>query len=104
MLAVIKTGGKQYIVREGDVIEVEKIESKPGEKIDFFDVLLVGDEKKAEIGTPLVSGAKVEAEVLAQKKAKKIRVFKMKSKKKYRRTRGHRQQLTQVKILAIKAK
>jgi large subunit ribosomal protein L21 len=103
MLAVIRTGGKQYIVKEGDIILVEKIPEEAGKKVDL-ETLLVGDEKEVKIGTPIVEGAKVEGEILTQKKAKKIRVFKMKSKKKYRRTRGHRQQLTEVKIVKIKAK
>jgi len=102
-LAVIKTGGKQYIVKEGDVLDVEKLAAEGGKKVEFAEVLLVGDEKRVEVGTPIVEGAVVVAEVMAQKKAKKIRVFKMESKKGYRRTHGHRQQLTQVKILAIKA-
>jgi len=102
MLAVIKTGGKQYIVREGDVLDVEKLPAEAGKKVEL-EAMLAGDEKKVDIGTPVLEGAKVEAEVLAQKKAKKIRVFKMHSKKKYRRTRGHRQQMTRVKILSIKS-
>ena len=84
MFAIIKTGGKQYKVSEGDVIKVEKIEAEAGDKIEFDQVLMVaGDDVK--VGSPVVEGAKVSAEVLDQKKDKKIVIFKFKAKKNYRK-------------------
>ncbi|MEA3354918.1 MAG: 50S ribosomal protein L21 [Patescibacteria group bacterium] len=99
--AVIKTGGKQYKVSEGDVIKVEKLKAKPKEKITFKDVYLLVDGTEVEIGQPLVKGVKVTAQVLDQQKDKKIRVVKFKAKSKYRRVQGHRQRLTVLKILKI---
>ena len=102
MFAIIKTGGKQYKVSEGDVIKVEKIEAKSGDKIEFDQVLMVaGDDVK--VGSPVVEGAKVKAEVLDQKKDKKIVIFKFKAKKNYRKKKGHRQPYTLVKIEKIDA-
>jgi large subunit ribosomal protein L21 len=97
MYAVIKTGGKQYKVSEGDVIEIEKVNED--KKVTFDEVLMAGDK----IGAPTVSGAKVEAEVIEQKKAPKILVFKKKRRHNYRRKVGHRQLLTVVKITKITA-
>lgn len=99
-IAVIKTGGKQYKVAEGDKIQIEKIEGKEGEKIDFKDVLLVADEKGTEvkIGDPLVKGAKVSGVIEKQYKDKKITVIKYKAKVRYKRKKGHRQQKSLVKI------
>ncbi|MDU2897700.1 MAG: 50S ribosomal protein L21 [Finegoldia magna] len=102
MFAIIKTGGKQYKVSEGDVIKVEKIEAEAGDKIEFDQVLMVaGDDVK--VGSPVVEGAKVSAEVLDQKKDKKIVIFKFKAKKNYRKKKGHRQPYTLVKIERIDA-
>lgn len=101
--AVIKTGGKQYLVKSGDVLDIEKIEKKKGTAFDFKDVLLVTDSKTTKIGKPKVSGAKVKAEVLEQFKDKKIHIIKYKPKTRYRRHTGHRQQLTKVKIGTITA-
>lgn len=102
MFAIIKTGGKQYKVSEGDVIKVEKIEAEAGDKIEFDQVLmLAGDDVK--VGSPVVEGAKVSAEVLDQKKDKKIVIFKFKAKKNYRKKKGHRQPYTLVKIEKIDA-
>lgn len=102
MFAIIKTGGKQYKVSEGDVIKVEKIEAEAGDKIEFDQVLMVaGDDVK--VGSPVVQGAKVSAEVLDQKKDKKIVIFKFKAKKNYRKKKGHRQPYTLVKIEKIDA-
>lgn len=102
MFAIIKTGGKQYKVSEGDIIKVEKIEAKAGDKIEFDQVLMVaGDDVK--VGSPVVEGAKVSAEVLDQKKDKKIVIFKFKAKKNYRKKKGHRQPYTLVKIEKIDA-
>lgn len=102
MFAIIKTGGKQYKVSEGDVIKVEKIEAQSGDKIEFDQVLMVaGDDVK--VGSPVVEGAKVSAEVLDQKKDKKIVIYKFKAKKNYRKKKGHRQPYTLVKIEKIDA-
>ena len=101
MYAVIKTGGKQYRVQQGDVIFIEKIDSQADEAVTFEEVLLVGDGETAKIGTPVVEGAKVEGKVLAQVKAKKIVVYKYKAKKNERKKQGHRQPYTKVEITAI---
>ena len=100
--AVVRTGGKQYKIAEGDVIEVEKLNA---EKDFIFDkVLLYIADGVVEIGTPLVEGITVKASVIAQIKGEKIRVSKYKAKVRYRRVTGHRQQLTQVKIESITGK
>lgn len=101
MFAVIKTGGKQYVVKEGDVLSIEKLEVEAGQKIIFEDVLLVETDGKTIIGTPIVAESVVVAEVLKNFKDEKVLVFKKKRRKQYRRTRGHRQQLTEVKIIKI---
>ena len=102
MFAIIKTGGKQYKVSEGDVIKVEKIEAEAGDKIEFDQVLMVaGDDVK--VGSPVVEGAKVSAEVLDQKKDKKIVIFKFKAKKNYRKKKGHRQPFTRLEVTKIEA-
>jgi len=101
MFAIIKTGGKQYRVQEGDVLEVEKLPAEASQKFHFSQVLLIQDEKDTLIGTPFVEKALVRAEVLENFKDEKILVFKKKRRKQYRRTRGHRQELTRVKIERI---
>lgn len=98
MLAIIKTGGKQYIVEPGKIIETEKIDKKEGEEIIFSDVLLIQKGKSLKIGNPFVKGAKVIGKVLEQKKGKKVIVFKFKPKKRYKKKKGHRQLITKVKI------
>ncbi len=104
MYAIIKTGGKQYKVKSGDLVEVEKLDAEVGAKVNFAEVLAVGEEGGAlNVGSPLVAGASVEAEVVDQFRAKKVWAFKMKRRKGYRRTIGHRQNLTRVKIGDIKA-
>ena len=104
MYAIIKTGGKQMTVKTGDIVEIEKINSKAGEEVVFSEVLAVGEEGgKLNVGTPVVEGATVTAKVIEQFRAKKIVVFKMKRRKGYRRTKGHRQSMTRVEIGAIKA-
>jgi large subunit ribosomal protein L21 len=102
MLAVIKTGGKQYIVEPGTKLKVEKLEKSEGETIVFSDVLLTEDNGKVEIGSPIVKGAKVEAKILKQDKFEKVIVFKYKPKKRYKRKIGHRQPFTEIEILSIK--
>ena len=101
MYAVIKTGGKQYRVQQGDVIFVEKIDAQADEQVTFEEVLLVGNGDETKIGTPVVAGAKVEGKVLAQVKAKKVVVYKYKAKKNERKKQGHRQPYTKVEITAI---
>lgn len=101
MLAVIKTGGKQYIVQPGDKLKVEKLDIKEGKDIFFSDVLLLQKDKKTEIGTPTVKGAKVTASFLGSAKGEKLIIFKYKSKKRYKRKIGHRQNFTEVQIKSI---
>ena len=102
MYAIIKTGGKQYKVSEGDLVRVEKLPYEVGDTVEFDEVLLVaGDEVK--VGSPVIENAKVTATVEDQNKAKKIVVFKYKPKKMYRKKHGHRQPYTLVKIDSIKA-
>jgi large subunit ribosomal protein L21 len=99
--AVIKTGGKQYRVAEGETIQVEKLSGNPGDKVEFSDVLMfAGDAPK--FGKPLVEGAKVEGEIVAQTRGEKLIVFKFRRRKRYRRKAGHRQWLTAVRITSVK--
>ena len=101
--AVILTGGKQYRVAEGDVIFVEKLCAEAGETVKFDSVLAVIDDESSVFGTPVIEGASVSANVLKNGKSKKIRVYKMKPKKGYRRTQGHRQPYTKLQIETINA-
>lgn len=101
--AIIVTGGKQYRVAEGDVIFVEKLDVEAGETVKFDRVLAVIDEDKAVFGTPVVENAVVSGNVVKNGKSKKIRIYKMKPKKGYRRTQGHRQPYTKVEITKIEA-
>ena len=101
MYAIIKTGGKQYRVNEGDVISVEKLDVASGEKVVFDEILVVSNNGELQIGAPVVSGAKVEGTVVQQGKEKKVVVFKYKPKKDYRKKQGHRQPFTKIKIEKI---
>ena len=101
MYAVIVTGGKQYRVKEGDVLSIEKLEVEPEQQVDFDQVLLIEDGKKILVGTPVLGGAVVRAVVLETYKDDKVVVFKKKRRKQYRRTKGHRQQLTKVRVEGI---
>jgi large subunit ribosomal protein L21 len=101
MYAVIKTGGKQHRVSEGDVVVVEKINGGKGDAVVFDQVLMVEKEGDIRIGRPVVEGAKVTGEILSQTKAAKLIVFKMKKRKGYHKKNGHRQQLTSMKIREI---
>ena len=101
MYAIIKTGGKQYRVREGATIFVEKLKREVDAAVVFDEVLAVGSEGNLKIGTPVVEGAKVTGKVIAQGKEKKILVFKYKAKSNYRRRQGHRQPFTKVVIEKI---
>jgi len=103
MYAIIKTGGKQYMVNEGDELVVEKLDVESGAKVVFEEVLAVGDNGELKVGSPMVAGAKVEATVVANGRAKKVIVFKYKPKKDYRKKQGHRQPFTRVKIEKINA-
>jgi len=99
--AIIKTGGRQFRVAEGDTIDVDLLDVEPGKTATFSDVLMFADGKNVTHGNPLVSGAKVTVEVLEQRKDKKVIAFKYKRRKGYHRTVGHRRKLTRVKIKSI---
>ena len=101
MFAVLNTGGKQYKVSQGDLIEVEKLESDVGDKVTLSQVLMVGEGERVEVGSPYVSNCKVTGEVVEQGKGAKIIIFKKKRRKNYRRKNGHRQLFTQLKITEI---
>ena len=101
--AIIVTGGKQYRVAEGDVLFIEKLNAEAGDTVTFDRVLAILDGDNANFGAPTVSGATVTAKVEKQGKGKKIRVYKMKPKKGYRRTQGHRQPYTKVTVQTINA-
>ncbi|MGI6239518.1 MAG: 50S ribosomal protein L21 [Christensenellales bacterium] len=103
MYAVIQTGGKQYRVRQGDVIFIEKLDNQAGDMVSFDEVLFVSKDDGAMIGTPTVPGAKVEGKVLSQVKGRKIVVYKFKAKKNVRKKQGHRQPYTKVEITAVNA-
>ncbi|MDG1463156.1 MAG: 50S ribosomal protein L21 [Gammaproteobacteria bacterium] len=102
MYAVFKTGGKQYRAAKGDTLQIEKLPVAEGDKISFDEVLMVGEGADIKIGTPLVSGGKVEAKVIALGKTKKVDVVKFKRRKNYLRMGTHRQQFTLVEITGIK--
>jgi large subunit ribosomal protein L21 len=101
MFAIIRTGGKQYRVGIGDVIEVEKLAAEAGNPVAFDEVLMVGGDDSYQVGRPLVEKASVTGEVVEQFRSEKVLVFKHKKRKNYRRTNGHRQDLTRVKITGI---
>ena len=103
MYAVIETGGKQYQVKEGDVVFIEKLSAEADETVTFDKIVAVGADDGIKIGTPYVHGAKVEAKVIKNGKSKKITVFTYKPKKSEKRKQGHRQPYTQVRIEAVKA-
>lgn len=103
MYAVIKTGGKQYKVAKDDVILVERLDGEPGKTVEIGDVLMIGGADGTKVGTPLVTGAKVTAEVVEQTRGDKVIVFKKKRRHNYRRKKGHRQDLTRLKITDIAA-
>lgn len=94
MYAVIKTGGKQYKVSEGDTLNIEKIDGEKGNEVVFEEILMISGEGDIKVGTPYVTGAKITGEIVAQTKGSKIKVFKMKRRKGYRKKTGHRQELT----------
>ena len=103
--AVIQTGGKQYKVKTGEIIKIEKLEnSKPETKVEFKEILAYGDEKKIELGLPTISGAKVEADLLKNSKNRTILIFKKRRRKNSRRKNGHRQQFSLIRINKIFSK
>jgi len=101
MIAIIKTGGKQYKVSLGDKIKVEKIDTKEGETVTFSEVLFLGDDNDVTIGTPMIKGASVKAKVLAQGRHDKLWGIKHKAKKRYKVKYGHKQPYTEVEITQI---
>jgi large subunit ribosomal protein L21 len=101
MQAVIKTGGKQYSVNKGDVIEVELLDGNPGDVVEFKEVLLVADEGGTTVGSPVVDSAVVRAKILGTKKGEKLVVFKFRRRKDFRKKTGHRQKFTSVEITDI---
>jgi large subunit ribosomal protein L21 len=101
MYAVIKTGGKQYRVSAGEKLKVERIPADVGAEVVLDQVLMVSDGEQLAIGSPLISGASVQATVLAQGRGVKLRIFKMKRRKHYRKTQGHRQDYTEIRIDGI---
>lgn len=102
MFAVVKTGGKQYKVAQGDIIQVEKLPAEVGKSVDLAEVLLLADNGKVTVGAPFVANAKVSAEVVAQDRSQKLIVFKKKRRQNYRRKNNHRQEFTVLKITGIK--
>lgn len=103
MFAIVKTGGKQYKVAAGDLVQVEKLPVEAGKPVELSEVLMVCDAGKATVGSPLVKGAVVKAEVVSQKRTGKLIVFKKKRRQNYRRRNNHRQEYTVLKITGIKA-
>ncbi len=101
MYAVIRTGGKQYKVAPEDVLQIEKIEGAAGDAVQFPDVLMIAGEGEPTVGAPLIAGAAVSAEVVEQGRGPKVIIFKKRRRQNYRRKRGHRQDLTTVRILDI---
>ncbi len=103
MFAVVKTGGKQYKVAQGDVIQVEKLPGEAAAKVELGEVLMLCDGAKVTVGTPLITGAKVVAEIVAQDRTGKLIVFKKKRRQNYRRKNHHRQEFTVLKVTEIQA-
>ena len=103
--AVIKTGGKQYKVKAGEILKIEKLQdSKPNSKVEFSEILAYGDDKSIEIGAPTVSGAKVEAELIENSKNRTILIFKKRRRHNSRRKNGHRQEFSKIRINKIYSK
>jgi large subunit ribosomal protein L21 len=103
MYAVIKTGGKQYRVSSGEKLKIEKLAAEVGSEVTFDQVLMVGGDGDMKLGAPMLSGASVKATVLAQGRGDKIHIFKMRRRKHYRKSQGHRQSYTEVQISGISA-
>ena len=103
MLAIIQTQGHQHMVSKGDKITVDSLDKKEGEKVSFEEVLLLEEKGEVKVGKPLIKGAKAEGKVIRSFRGDKVKVFKMKPKKRYKRTIGFRPSLTEVEILSVKA-
>ena len=103
MYAVIKTGGKQYKVYEGETLRIEKLEVEPGKKVTFNEVLMIADGENVQVGSPILDQASVEAKVISQGKGKKVNILKFKRRKHSMKQQGHRQLFTEIKIGKIKA-
>jgi large subunit ribosomal protein L21 len=103
MYAVVRTGGKQYMVAEGDFLKIEKLPGEVGEKVVFDDILLVSNEGDLKVGSPRVEGSTVSGTIVEQGRGKRLIVFKMKRRKGFRKKQGHRQYFTGVKVESIKA-
>lgn len=103
MYAIIRTGGKQYRVAEGQTLRVEKLSGEPGDTVTLDDVLLLGGDGQTRIGTPTLVGARVEARILQQDRAKKVLIFKKRRRKGYTKKQGHRQSFTELKVTGIRA-
>lgn len=103
MYAVIKTGGKQYRVSAGDKLKIEKLDAEIGSEVTFDQVLMVGEGADIKVGAPILAGASVKATVLNQARGEKIHIFKMRRRKHYRKSQGHRQSYTEVQIGGISA-
>ena len=95
---VIQTGGKQYLVQKGDILDIEKLDHESGKKVNF-DVLMTIDKDTIQVGTPNLDGTKAQGEIVEHFRGEKLRVFKMKRRKRYRKNQGHRQNLTKIKIV-----
>lgn len=103
MFAVVRLKNRQYRLREGDVVALDKIDAGVGSQLELGDVLMAGDEAGADVGTPVLAGARVTAEVVAHERGPKLEVFKFRRRKSYRKLRGHRQPYTLVKVLSVTA-
>lgn len=101
MYAVIKTGGKQYRVTEGEILKVEKLDTAAGESLEISDVLLIANGEELKVGAPVIEGARVTAEVISHGRGPKIRIIKFKRRKHHRKQMGHRQWFTELKITGI---
>jgi large subunit ribosomal protein L21 len=98
MNAVVKTGGKEYRISQGDLIRVEKMEGKVGDQVTMKDILMISDEDKVQVGNPFLTNAVITGEIVQQVRGKKVLTYKMKRRKNYRRTKGHRQTYTYVRV------
>ena len=101
MYAVVKTGGKEYRISQGDLIRVEKMEGKVGDLVTMKDILMVSHEGQVQVGNPLLANAVITGEIVQQVKGKKVLIYKMKRRKNYRRTKGHRQTYTYIRVNEI---
>jgi large subunit ribosomal protein L21 len=98
MYAVVKTGGKEYRISQGDLIRVEKMEGKVGDQVTMKDILMVSHEGQVQVGNPLLANAVITGEIVQQVRGKKVLIYKMKRRKNYRRTKGHRQTYTYIRV------